>query len=308
MALVLLWIIAFSKFELEHHLASTSSGLQGELKTPSVAVLLLGSSHMRQSIDVAQLQSEIGRDAFVVSYNGLDSAAMELLLNEIIARSSELPKLLVLDGYCELYSHPPDIEDDRLFFDAPPSMKMALLRSYSQEAGGWRAWPDLWELTVNRGSDTILAWPFVHTTLDRLSYRGGYHGKIVVGSDPELFSSYQLSLTATAVDPQQMTALHRIIQTARRHGVGVLMVDAPMPEPVEREIVVQKLRNQLIDAARQNGVFFYDGTSGFPNSDPSMFGDSNHLSTAGRALYTHRFAQLLNEHESDFGLDRGQFQ
>lgn len=302
-ALLVLSMIVASKFSMEHHLASSTGGLQGELRTPKIDVLFLGSSHMRQSYDIAQFQSVTGKSAFIVSYNGLDPSSMKLILNEILQSPSQRPKLIVLDGYCELYAHRPDIEDDRLYFDAPPQMKAALLNSYVRETGGWQAWTGVWELAVNRGSDAILTWPLVHTTLDSLSYRGSYYGKTVPGTDPSQFTSYHLPLVNARIDGKQLNALQEMIQIIHRDGIKVLLVDAPMPEPVENEPAVIALKTQLIDFAQRSGITFYDGATAFPIQDPSLFGDANHLSTAGRAVYTKAFAEMLLRHADEFGLD-----
>ena len=41
------------------------------------------------------------------------------------------------------------------------------------------------------------------------------------------------------------------------------------------------------------GFDYLDGAVGFPVDDPSLFNDDNHLSTAGRELFSRRVAKFL---------------
>ena len=66
-----------------------------------------------------------------------------------------------------------------------------------------------------------------------------------------------------------------------------------MAAPVETEPQMVALQQQFKAFAAGAKVPYIDGADGFPTSDPAMFTDSNHLSTAGRALYTARFAQAI---------------
>lgn len=303
-SVLLLAVVAAAKFCLEHHLAPQNSGLQGELNSQRIEVVFLGSSHMRQSYDIAQLQKETGKSAFIISYNGLDAASMRLVLDEMLSRLDNHPKLVILDGYCELYAHAPDIEDDRFFFDSPPHMKLAILQNLIHERGsaGNGAWKDVWEITVNRGSDTILTWPVVHGALDTLSYRGGYRNKFVAGVTPQEFSRFHLRLAASSVNPEQQSSLEEMVKLLKANNIGVLLVDSPMPGPVERDATVVQLKNQIQNSAKTLGIDYYDGAFEFPTEDPSLFGDANHLSSSGRSLYTHLFAEMIRNRYSHLDL------
>jgi hypothetical protein len=81
---------------------------------------------------------------------------------------------------------------------------------------------------------------------------------------------------------------------AKQHGVTVLLVDPPMPASVEAEPRIRALQAQFRQLAAEQAVPFTEGSENFPTDDPALFADSNHLSTAGREIYTQRFAAVLN--------------
>jgi hypothetical protein len=61
-AFLLLTILVSAKFLLEHHLAPSTSGIQGLLRQQQrIDIVLLGSSHTRQGYDVAELEKATGK-------------------------------------------------------------------------------------------------------------------------------------------------------------------------------------------------------------------------------------------------------
>ncbi len=301
---LLLCTLVGAKFMLEHHFASTTSGLQAEDHMPGIDLLLIGSSHTRQGYDVAELERQTNLKAFVVAYDGLDPSSMEPLLEQILSRPAHRPRLVVVEAYCRSLSRTPDIEDTRLFFDATPSLKLKLIRLYAREHGGWRAWKEIWDLAANRGSDTILSWPFDHAVIDGLSYHGGYLGKSSMGLSAADFRSVRLPVPNSTPNASQLDALTKVIATVRAAHVSLLLADPPMPAPVEAQPEVMALKSRFASLAAKNGIAIYEGAQHFPTGDPSLFHDSNHLSTAGRALYTSGFAQYLRERDPTLRFDQ----
>ena len=292
-ALLLLTLLVGLKVCFEDRLAPTTSGIHGELRLPKVDVLLLGSSHTRQGYDAHLIEQQTGRTVFALGYDGLDPVNMLPILKILLADASRRPSLLVLEANSASLARRPDIEEPRLFFDAPPAMKLALARTYLESHHGLDAYLDVWTLAANRGSELILAWPLVHSAIDRLSYHGSYIHKVADGYPSELFAGLRIPIAGSTPDPLQLKALDQLFSLAAAYHVPLLLADPPMAAPVEAQPEVRTLQGTIRSLAVHDGIAYYQGADGFPITEPALFHDSNHLSTAGRTLYSERFAAML---------------
>jgi hypothetical protein len=151
-------------------------------------------------------------------------------------------------------------------------------------------------LGANRGNDLILTWPLVHGIIDGLSYHGGYVGKNMSGLSPRDFTGLRVQVAGDHPNPDQLAALQSIIELAKADHVAPLLVDTPMPAPIELQPDIRALQQRFHDLAVVSQIPYYRGDDGFPTDNPGFFHDSSHLSTAGRELYTQIFARQLKAH------------
>jgi hypothetical protein len=277
-------LLVAAKFSCEHRLAPLTSGIQGELAASPVDVLFVGSSHTRQSYDVRALEKSLNGSAFLVAYNGLDYQAMTIIVPALIANRQGPPKVLVIEGYCMSLVRKGGMEDSRMFFDAPPGMKIELMRQYLAEGSTWQRYLDLFDLAVNRDNELLLMHPAYSQLTSWLSYNGGYVGKYVPGL--RSFDGIDLPVSSSSAATEQEAALISVIKAAQRQNVRVLCIESPMPGPAERQDAVIRLKARLAQILREQNVPYLDGAVGFPIDEPKLFADSNHLSTEGRALFT----------------------
>lgn len=292
-ALLLLSLLVWVKYRFEHHLAPTTSGIQGALHGQKNDILLVGSSHTRQGYDTRLLERCTGKRAFVVAYDGVDLESILPLVKTLLADPARRPELLVIEANGGNLGRGPELEEPRFFFDAPPAMKRALIRDYLRTHHGRGAYVDAWTLVANRGSELILSWPLVHGAIDGLSYNGSYFNKSVPGIAPEIFPQLRVPVAGSVANRDQLTALRQVVSVAAADGVKMIFADPPMPAPVEAQPEIVALQGQFKAFAADTRIPYIDGADGFPTNDPAMFTDSNHLSTAGRELYTARFAQSI---------------
>jgi hypothetical protein len=304
-SLAVLCLLVSAKLLLEDRCAPLTSGIHGALHERNVQVYLLGSSHTRQGYDIAELERLTGSRNFAVAYDGLDLAGMVPLVQALLPgwerRAPHGPRLLILEAYSANLARQPELQEPRLFFDAPPRTKLEIARNYLREHPHQAsAWLDLWVLVANRGTETIVTYPFLHALMNGLSYHGGYAGKTVVGF-PAGFSSMMVPVTGEVPNKDQTTALAAMVAMAKQHDVMILLAEPPMPASVEAEPAIRKLQAEFRRFAAAQGVPFIQGAENFPTDDPSLFADSNHLSTAGREIYTRHFAAVLDSflHSSD---------
>lgn len=297
-SMALLFVLLGAKVMLEDRCAPLTSGIHGALAERGVQVYLLGSSHTRQGYDIAEQERLTGTKDFAVAYDGLDLAGMVPLVRALIPAWERTwppgPHLLVIEAYSANLARTPQLEEPRLFFDAPPHTKLEIARNYLRSHGNRAsAWLDLWVLAANRGTETILTYPMLRSLISRLSYHGGYTGKTVAGF-PDQFDRVTVPVSGDEANPVQVEALATLVSIAREHGVTLMLVEPPMPASVEAQPEIHALQQQFRKLAAEYGLPYVQGADGFPTNDPALFSDSNHLSTAGRELYTARFSAVLN--------------
>ena len=284
---VLLTLWVGFKFGFENRLsARNAAGYPGLIAELPPDCLFIGSSHTRQSYDISVIEAATGKSAYILSYGSLDMNFMDLLLREVIPDAAHRPKVLVLEAYPGIFGRKPDIGDPRIFFDGPPAFKLTVIANYLHFHPGLSSWFDVFDLVVNRGSDQIATYPLNSRILSNLSYKGAYRGKVVPGLTPEVFPSLRAKMASDHPNPDQYAALLDIIGLCKRYGVTLILADSPLPKPVSADPAIQSLKAVFRQTAAQHHLPYMDGDDGFPTTDPALFADEVHLSTAGRTLYT----------------------
>jgi hypothetical protein len=282
------------KFLAEHKLVSKNAGLEGALAQPELNLLLIGSSHTRKSYDVRQLERVTGDPSlFLISYDGIDLNSIAQMLEIMADSPGKCPKHVVIEAYSALLGRRPDLEDPRYFAEAPPSLKMAILRSYIAGRRFPSAFLDVFDLIVNRGNDEIVAFPFYDWAQNLDSYKGGRDAFTFPGLTPEQFRRLKAGVYGAVPDPDQVAALDRIVDLATSHHIALLFVDTPMPGTTSSNPVIQSLKRDFKQLVTNRGLPYIDGNEGFPIDDPSLFSDSNHLSSKGRDEFTARIAVTI---------------
>lgn len=292
-ALLLFLVLVGLKFCFEHRFALRNVGLQGEFRLKHVDILLVGSSHTRQGYDIRLLESKTGLSAYALAYDGLDFYHMLPLLRAAWRDPAHRPELCVLESYTANMARSPEFDDPRLFFDAPPRMKTELSFAYLRMHPGVEGWEDLFVLIVNRGTDQLLSYPLVRQMIDPYFYRGGYVRKNISGLSPQQFAKLHLPIAGAQPNPLQEEAFQKILELAAADHVEMILVDPPMPAPVVAQPEVVQLKSWFRKAALAHKLLYIDEDEGFPIQDPAMFADSNHVSTAGREIYTEQLTDQL---------------
>lgn len=293
-AFAVLLCLVTVKFFTEHKFTSSSSGFEAALSQPSLDLLLIGSSHTRKSYDMQILERETGDPSlFLVSYDGLDMISMSQMLDYMASKPGRCPRHVVVEAYGAMLGRGFDLQDPRYFAEAPPSMKLEILRSYAAGRPYPLAFLDAFDLIVNRGNDEIAAYPLYAWAQRVDSYKGGRAAFNFPGMTAEQFHELKASYYATTPNPDQVAALTRIMDLAASQHIALIFIDTPMPAPVSSDPVIASFRKYFKDAVTARGFPYLDGNQGFPVDDPSLFTDSNHLSSKGREEFTARVAVQL---------------
>ena len=287
-----LLVLAAFKFQCEHLFAPKNAGIQGLIAHRDTNLLLIGSSHTRQGYDVRKLEEEIGVPGFSIAYNGLDFVGMDQVISYLAERNL-CPKHVVVEGYSAFLAKEPDLEDPRMFFDAPPPLKRTFVVTYIAEHARPAAYLDMIDLSVSRGSESLLTYPVNSKVLSGLSYHGGSE-TIFPGVSHAAFADFRVTEPFSGtVNSHQLAAVNHIIDITSTHGIEIMFIDPPMPAPVVADHRIHELKADLRELAARRKITYVDGNLDFPDGDPALFADNNHLSGAGRDLFTHLVAVKL---------------
>jgi hypothetical protein len=290
MVALAVWIAL--KNGLEHRLGPKNMGYQGLLANRDTKILFIGSSHTRQSYDARIVESVTGKSTYVLAYSSLDLTAMDVLIKDWVADRRNRPELVVLEAYSAFLARKPDLQDTRVYFDAPPPLKQKYAETFLSFHPGLSGKLDVFDLLVNRNNELILAYPVNRELTKRVSYKGSYI-KQVPGVSEQEFRNFRGELSGSSPDQAQYASLEDMVNLLREHNIAVALVESPLPVSVSMQPDVQTLKAVFRNYAESRGVLYIDGDVGFPNDNPALFADSNHLSTEGRALYTKMVAEKL---------------
>lgn len=285
------------KYCFSDRLAPQTLGLGGLLREKEVDFLFIGSSHTRQSYDVQLLERHTGKSAYLVSYNGLGPFLMEPLIRFVAENDRVRIKTYVLEVRVFGILHPPALQDTRLFFDAPRTLKHRILRLAWNDIPGFDLY-SLYELVVVSNNDLILTAPVSNPLISRGSYKGGYLKRERRALRPDEFDNLKSpmpGIDAVRPDPRQLASLRNIFQYVKERNLEVVFVETPMPAPVEEDPGTILNKRYVGDLIRNEGFVYVDGAVGFDTRNPSLFVDNNHLSRTGREVFTERMADLLSE-------------
>ena len=275
------------KFFTEHKFTTQYAGFQAALAQPQLNLLLIGSSHTRKSYDVRMLEQQTGEHSlFLVSYDGLDMISIAQMLDTMAAAPGHCPRHVVVEAYGAMLARPFDLQDPRYYAEAPPALKLAILREYVAGRPAASSFLDVFDLVVNRGNDEIVAFPLYAWAQKLDSYKGGRSGFSFSGMTADQFGRLKAQYYATTPNPAQIAALNHVMDLAASRNIALIFIDTPTPGPVSSDPVMQLLRQDFRQLVTSRGFPFIDGNQNFPVNDPSLFSDSNHMSSKGRDEFT----------------------
>lgn len=291
--LVFLFIVALKSI-LSSTFSPTSYGLGGLLKEKELDILFVGSSHTRQSYDVALIEKRCNCKAYALAYSGMDPHMMDVILRYIQERTSIKIKKIIVEAYAFKIVSEPSFSDSRIYSEAPIGLKYEIIKSISRNVKGMDAY-DLFNLIVNENNESLLTSPVSNPILARVSYRGGYRNKKTNLLDAEKFSKLTEIVKEKVSYRENAVQISAIASIASMFPPDTLVfIDPPMPFPVSNNNVTLKA------AARFKSIVTNAGhpyIAPWENSEltkiPQHFEDWNHLSHIGRGLYSEDVVKIL---------------
>ena len=292
-AILLLAGLVAAKFEFSDRLGPRSPGVSGFYRHAPVDLLFVGSSHTRQGYDARELERATSMSVYLVAYNGFDLASAEPLIADLLANAATRPKVLVVEAYSLFLARKEGLQDPRYYFDSPPRWKKRIITNYlgSSERSG--KYLDVFDLAVNRNNELILTYPLNARLTASLSYNGASTGRGRPGVTAAQLAAFRPVLDGRVEVPAQLAALRRIVEDCRARHLPLYFIEPPMPAPISGLDVTQRFKRRFREELSSADVPYLDGDDGFDLSDPALFADSNHLSSAGAVLFSQKVGSLL---------------
>ncbi len=288
----LLIAIFFLKMFFSNQFSSRTSGISGFFSEKDTCHLFIGSSQTRQSLDPKILNDSLG-SSYIIAYNGNSFFYMNLITESIIRKNIKVKKLII-ESYPYRAYQKTELVDTRLFFDFDFSNKFRLLSISWPFLSGWK----IYELIMLSGNENIFAFPFIRRTINSLSYKGGYIGKIVDGVSKEQFNNfttpYDNGTSYNGLDSLQVMALKNIIKVCNMNNIPLIFLEPSVPKHIYESKFFRMAHHDLKQIVISNGGKYIDQIDyNFDNTNPTYFHDPLHLSTEGRYIYTKKIIPFV---------------
>ncbi|HXH73674.1 MAG TPA: hypothetical protein VNJ08_01820 [Bacteriovoracaceae bacterium] len=286
--------VLLTKSHLSSYFAPTSYGIGGLLKVKEIDLLFIGSSHTRQSYNVALIEKKCNCKAYALAYSGMDPHLMYIYLSYLKTRNDLKIKKIVFEAYSFKLIADPSLSDSRIYSEAPFELKLKLLESISSNVPGMD-FRKLFNLVVNENNESLIAAPVANYALDLVSYKGGYKNKVTGSLSEKEFSelhkvvSNKLKYIENDIQIQSLKKIQDLYNSTK-----IIFVDPPMPEPITHNAITSKAMIRYKEIIEGMGYKYLAPWYGLERArKPSNFQDWNHLSNIGRDIFSEEIVDKL---------------
>jgi hypothetical protein len=289
LSLLLIAGFAWIRFHFSNTFSIGDRGIHGLLALQEVDILFIGSSRTRFGYDANLVESRTGKTAYNLAYNGLSPAYVHTILKWWVESRGHRAKQIVIEAYPEQSLYENSLSDTRLFFDAPPDLKWALIETYTH-SGDRIDVPALYALLVSSDNELFFSFPF-HSLFEPFRHGSYLHDIYRPLSDEgfrEVVAKPPASETA-AMARSEVVAYKELCEWLRRTAMPAVFVEPPTPRgvsPTARSLAATSLLADLLQNEEEVRYLRPAGQGDFEARSAHFFIDSQHLSGAGRSALT----------------------
>ncbi|MAE58012.1 MAG: hypothetical protein CME69_03980 [Halobacteriovorax sp.] len=283
-----LTLIIGMKFYFSHLLTPSEYGLGVlEDEDEKIDLLIIGSSHTRQSYDVKIIEKNCQCNAKVIAYNGLDPYFMAPMI-EWIKDNFKIRKWIV-EAYNFKTIAPPKLSDSRIFTHSPVGLKWSFLKKLKSIN---TSYTDLFKLITTENNESIIFSPIENILVNRYSYKGGYTRKKTSHISQEDFNQSFKNVDYFKGMKTNLNQVNSILKIKELlTDSDVLYIDPPMPAPVMSHEITKQLINDYKKLIPNYKAPWLNTPMAKNNKN---FVDWNHLSTLGRENYSNLISTKLH--------------
>jgi hypothetical protein len=292
-SLSLLALIAWTglKLSLSHQQRATQHGPAAFRQTPSELVVV-GTSHADTGFST-ELLSELGVNAFVLSFPQMNPIELALLLETQLKTLPTETKLLVVDLFPPHFSGPPELRFLDLFYALPWEGKLRLMQHMLDSYSGAHEAKFWYRLVIRGFNEDFLQQLWAPGLMDSAYFRGAKKTRRQ-GLSPEKFKLLEKRKSkyekVTALDPAQLQGLQQVMDQLEPLKEKVIFISTPFIAALDDAAGLVEVKTQLAQVISQRGFRFLDTTRGFERSaEHELYYDEHHFSEKGRRLHTKHF-------------------
>ncbi len=291
-AIIFLSMLLCIKNEFARKLYKNANyGMESLIIKGSIDNLFLGSSMFRQGIDIYAIEKALGKDSFILAYNGNQPVFEYLELKYLLDHKVRI-NYLYLDLYAYSATALPKISDERLLVQTDTKFKFDIWKTLKncKQANV----SVFWELFVTSNNTSLFTFPISNKLTNPLYHKGGNVQKNQ-GISKDAIEKLETPICDEKMNPIQKEYLNKIIDLANENNIRIVMIETPKWHDVsenpsyinvmceyisilnDREISY-KLSQCTVENMKANNISVIP----FDSYNPNYFIDKVHLSSQGR--------------------------
>lgn len=298
-------LIMAAKNEYSRFLPSPGYGMGEIIQQQKIDYLFIGSSTFRRGLDIEVL-SELPGNVYILTYNGCQPLVIDMVLKYLLKQGVNIEHLFV-DFYPYTAAALPALSDTRLLMDTDIAFKIDLWKQlHAYKTDSFQAFEfkvsDLYEMFVSSNNAIILWWPLYQKINRARNLRGGIRN---MRSDPglpqEALAQFPLFGKRDGLQPVQIDAYQKIIQTASKHGIQLTFLEIPKYYRLYEDADYQAYSKQILSSISDSENYQIITANLIPldNHQSDYFKDLVHLSGTGAHVYTQMLVKKLNNEQSE---------
>ncbi len=287
LAFLICAFIVSSKFIFSHKFPNRERGLWGACEMRAIDNLFIGSSMFRKGLDIGILESNLGKNSYILSYNGNQPISILIELESLLKRGVKVKNLYVDMYVFSLYSKP-NLSDERLIWDLAPIESLELFKALS--AGRSDRLNFAYSYFFSSNMYYLATYPISNYFISKRYRKGGSNSVAASNGMTEAkAATLDLSYLKNAENEPnaaQVDAISKIVKLASDTGINLTFIDTikykSVYESKKYNIMISKYGRIL----KRLGVKYVRFAGGLFAADSSNFSDGVHLSGKGARDFT----------------------
>lgn len=282
---------------------NSTYGMPALIEKGEISNLYLGSSMFRQGLDIDALDNASASDNYILAYNGNQPATEYYELKYLLDHDVHIENMYV-DMYVYSAWETPEINDEKLFLETGILEKLNLWKLIKTDSitdnlkAFWRMW-------VSSNNEIILTWPISSAIINSQFRNGGTLANTSSASAETLDASDAPNINSQ-INVTQEYYIRALINLAKENHINIVFIETPKYSIVsnhESYLNAMKVYAQILDKESVSYVLTENtykkiNTNSIPMvysfdlTNHEFYMDAFHLSSEGRALFTHKIALI----------------
>lgn len=294
--------IVLLKNSLTQYIKNPNFGMQAVIEQGSVENLFIGSSLFRQGLDILTIEEKLGKNSYIVTYNGNQPVLMEKELEYMLDQGVEI-KTLYLDMYSYTAAADPWFSDTKILWDVNLPFKIEIWRLMQKYSNA--NFKDFYEMFVLANNEYLFNYPISYPLVSGGFYKGG-NARDTEGSSKEALDKKPTVGHRNGILAIQADAYKKIEELCRENGIRLIFVEVPKYVKMAQDPDYQQLNEQVISVLEEiEAEYVLAGQLDFDSENAEYFQDLMHLSTAGRKKFTENLIQVIEKEDKNTYTESG---